>query len=183
MTQQHAEQCVQVLMTKPLSLVERAEEYGRAVHADQKRKYTGEPYAIHLQEVATLVRLTGAREEVEAAAWLHDSIEDQGATVADLAKLFGHQVARIVDEVTDRSQPSDGNRAARKAVDREWLSQASPEAKTLKLGDLISNTSSIVLHDPKFAKIYLAEKRLLLPLLVGGDINLMLWASTLADSR
>ena len=64
---------------------------------------------------------------------------------------------------------SDGNREARKKIDREHIAKASPEAKTIKLADLIHNTQSIVRHDPGFAKIYLAEKELLLKVLKEGN--------------
>jgi hypothetical protein len=40
---------------------------------------------------------------------------------------------------------------------------------TIKCADLISNTSSIVKHDPKFAEVYLEEKRLLLDVLTKAD--------------
>lgn len=39
--------------------------------------------------------------------------------------------------------------------------------------DLISNTSSIVQHDPKFSVVYLEEKRLLLDMLTKADPQLL----------
>lgn len=71
----------------------------------------------------------------------------------------------MVDMLTDVSRPEDGNRAARKKLDREHLAKATPEVKTIKLADLIHNTESIVAHDPKFAEVYLEEKRALLSVL------------------
>jgi hypothetical protein len=55
------------------------------------------------------------------------------------------------------------------AIDREHATTASPEAKAIKLDDLIGNTRSIVARDPTFAKVSLAEKRLLLGVLREGD--------------
>ena len=49
----------------------------------------------------------------------------------------------------------------------------------MKLADLISNTRSIVEHDPNFAKIYMAEKALLLKVLVRGNKELFAKASAL----
>jgi hypothetical protein len=71
--------------------------------------------------------------------------------------------------LTDVSKPTDGNRAKRKNMDREHIAKASLQAKTIKLADLIDNTRSIVEHDPKFAKVYLTEKALLLEVLREGD--------------
>ena len=57
---------------------------------------------------------------------------------------------------------------------------ATPEAKTIKLADLIDNTKSIVEHDPRFAKVYLEEKRLLLEVLKDGDETLWQQAHSFA---
>ena len=164
-------------------LVDRAEQYAKFRHGQNNhvRKYTGEPYAVHLKEVADMVADAGLRPEAVAAAWLHDTLEDTYATEADLREKFGDDVAKLVLEVTDVSQPQDGNRAARKAKDREHLANASPEGKTIKLADLISNSKSILEHDPNFAKIYLAEKAALLPHLTQGDKKLFEQASLQVD--
>jgi (p)ppGpp synthase/HD superfamily hydrolase len=82
---------------------------------------------------------------------------------------FGKQVAALVADLTDVSRFEDGNRQARKCIDREHTAKASPDAKTIKLADLIDNTRSIVAHDPDFAKVYLGEKRQLLKVLREGD--------------
>ena len=70
------------------------------------------------------------------------------------------------------SRPSDGNRAARKALDRAHLSQASPAAQTIKLADLLDNCPDICQHDEKFGRIFLAEASALLEVLGSGDPRL-----------
>lgn len=50
----------------------------------------------------------------------------------------------------------------------------SPDAKLIKVADIISNTSDIAEADPDFARVYLNEKRLLLPVLETKH-NLLLW--------
>lgn len=151
------------------NLIYRAKNFAERVHAEQVRKYTGEPYAVHLREVAGYCAEVGCRDEVVAAAWLHDSKEDQGITDTELRERFGDDVARLVEEVTDQSRPEDGKREVRKRIDREHVGRASSEGKTIKLADLISNTKSIAARDPHFAVTYLREKRLLLPLLTEGN--------------
>ena len=96
----------------------KAKNFAERIHREQVRKYSGEPYAVHLREVAGLCAEVGCRDEVIAAAWLHDAKEDQGVVDAELRELFGADVARLVDEVTDQSRPEDGNRETRKAIDR-----------------------------------------------------------------
>jgi (p)ppGpp synthase/HD superfamily hydrolase len=145
----------------------------------QVRKYTGEPYWHHCREVANMVWERTGDVYATQAAWMHDLLEDTQIKRLTIADRFGPKVAQLVGEVTDVSKPEDGNRAARKKLDREHLADASPLGKTIKLADMISNTRSIVAHDPDFAKVYLAEKRLLLPLLTGGDTDLYLRAEEL----
>jgi hypothetical protein len=85
---------------------------------------------------------------------------------------FGADIAALVGWLTDVSKPEDGNRAHRKAMDREHTAAAPAEAQTIKLADLISNSKSIMEHDPAFAKTYLEEKRLLLAVMTKGDRDL-----------
>ena len=147
----------------------------------QVRKYTGEPYITHPAAVVELVRSVPHTEVMLAAAWLHDTVEDTTATLTDIYEAFGKDVAQMVEMLTDISIPGLGNRAQRKAMDHEHTALASPEAKTVKLADLIDNTRSIVARDPKFARIYLQEKQLLLQVLREGDSTLWQVAFQLAD--
>ncbi len=163
-----------------MNIVRKAQVYAMAAHAavGQKRKYTSEPYIVHPAEVASIVaRVPGATEDMVAAAWLHDVVEDTGCTLTDIHIGFGADIATLVGWLTDVSRPEDGNRAKRKAMDREHTAEAPAEAQTIKLADLISNSRSIMQHDPEFARTYLEEKRLLLEVLTKGDPGLHAEAS------
>ena len=163
-----------------MNIVHKAQVYAMAAHASvqQKRKYTGEPYIVHPAEVASIVAsVPGSTPDMVAAAWLHDVIEDTGCTFTDVHMAFGIDIATLVGWLTDVSKPEDGNRAKRKAMDREHTAQAPAEAQTIKLADLISNSRSIMQHDPEFAKTYLEEKRLLLEVMTKGDRGLHAEAS------
>jgi len=159
--------------------VQKAYDFASAAHAGQKRKYTGEPYMVHPVEVMEIVRTVTRDEVMLAAALLHDVVEDTTHTIEDIRENFGQDVATLVDELTDKSRLEDGNRAIRKTIDRKNLEQASANAQTIKLADLISNTASIVEHDHKFAKVYLAEKKLLLQVLTKGESTLITRAKAL----
>jgi (p)ppGpp synthase/HD superfamily hydrolase len=156
-----------------IDLVLRAAKFAEKAHAGQTRKYTGEPYISHPRDVAWMVYAATSDDEATAAAWLHDVVEDCGVDPREIAALFGMRVAQLVEMVTDVSRPEDGNRRARKAIDRDHLARADATGQTIKLADLIDNTTSIVERDPDFAKVYLREKRELLEVLTKGDR--MLW--------
>jgi len=143
--------------------------FATQAHGDQVRKYTNEPYIWHPIEVAQILRANGFEGHIIAAALLHDVLEDTDVTVNQLRYEFPEEVVDLVVEVTDVSKPEDGNRAARKAIDREHLYQASPLGQTLKVADLMSNTRSIVERDPEFAKVYIHEKAALLAVLTRAD--------------
>jgi len=155
-------------------LVDRARVYATEAHQriNHRRKYNNEPYHVHLSAVAKLVASVTGDEEMVAAAWLHDTVEDTQATLEDVEAEFGVQVAEIVEELTDVSKPGDGNRVQRKQIDRMHLAQASKRAKTVKLADLIDNCKDITRHDPRFAQVYLAEMNSLLDVLQGGNEQL-----------
>ena len=155
--------------------VERARVFATAAHAavGQVRKYTFEPYIVHPTEVASIVATVPHTNEMLAAAYLHDTVEDTGVSIVDIQVEFGNEVASLVSWLTDVSKPEQGNRAVRKAIDREHTAMAPAAAQTVKLADLIANSRSILAHDPAFARVYLEEKRMLLEVLTRGDATLM----------
>jgi (p)ppGpp synthase/HD superfamily hydrolase len=155
-------------------LVAKASRYASAAHEriGQRRKYTLEPYHVHLEAVARLVGSVTDDAVMIAAAWLHDIVEDTPETLQDIEREFGADVMALVAELTDVSRPQDGNRAVRKSLDRARLSRASPRAKTIKLADLMHNCEDICRHNRGFGRVYLAEARALLEVLKEGDSRL-----------
>ncbi|MBB5409465.1 (p)ppGpp synthase/HD superfamily hydrolase [Paraburkholderia sp. HC6.4b] len=156
-------------------LIERARMFAIGAHTaiGQRRKYTAEPYSVHLEEVSSLVStVEGVTPDMVAAAWLHDTVEDTDVPLSLIETEFGVSIARLVRELTAVSGPNDGDRATRKALDRAHTAAASAEAHTIKAADLISNLRTVEARDPAFAKIYMAEKALLLEVLVRADAGL-----------
>ena len=139
-----------------------------------KRKYTGEPYNVHLAEVATLVQSVGGTKYQIAAAWLHDTVEDTWVRNWMIRVLFGWVVAEMVHGLTGASKPTDGNRKIRKEIDRIHYWKQPPRVKTIKLADNISNLTSVTEHDPRFAVTYFKEASTLLPGLVEGNLELFI---------
>ena len=149
---------------------------------DHRRKYSNQPYDVHLKAVADIVESVTDDPEMIAAAWLHDTIEDTPATFYDIEKSFGGNIARLVSELTDVSRPGDGNRATRKVIDRAHLSRGSSKAKTVKLADIIDNCQDICKHDQRFARTFLPEMILLMEVLTEGDKRLYEKATQLIKS-
>lgn len=148
-----------------MSPVDQAREFATLAHDGQYRKYTGEAYISHPIHVAGIVASVPHTSEMLQAALLHDVVEDTWVTQAEVSDRFGQTVSDYVDALTERY--IDGlNRAGRKAAYLEQLSKAPAEVQTIKMADIISNTASIVEHDPNFAVVYLKEKQALVDALV-----------------
>ena len=154
-------------------VVQRALEFATRAHEGQVRKYSEVPYINHPVQVMVIVSTVEHDDAMLAAALLHDVVEDTDHTIDDVRAEFGDDVAELVFALTDVSTMTDGNRQARKAKDRAHTAKGSPRAKTIKLADLISNSVDIRANDPDFAKIYMAEKLLLLGVLQEGDKTLL----------
>ncbi|RJF99000.1 HD domain-containing protein [Noviherbaspirillum saxi] len=158
--------------------------FAREVHKNQVRRYTGNPYSDHLAEVAGIVATAAhayphhMRDQMIAVAWLHDCVEDQGVQHHTLIEKFGMPIADGVRWLSDLEK---GNRQERKAASRARLARAPDWVQTIKCADLISNTSSIVKHDPTFAVTYLQEKRELLAVLTNVDMGLWHLAAAQAN--
>jgi GTP pyrophosphokinase len=86
-----------------LAAIEKAFRYAAERHSKQVRD-SGEPFMMHPLAVAGI--LAEMRMDVVSitTGLLHDVVEDTGATVADIAKNFGDEVAICVDGVTKLSK-------------------------------------------------------------------------------
>ena len=88
-----------------ISLIEKAYKLSYEAHKEQKRK-SGEPYIIHPICVAIILASLELDKETIAAGLLHDVIEDTVYTYDELSKMFGKDVAELVDGVTKLTQIS-----------------------------------------------------------------------------
>ena len=142
-------------------------------HKGQKRKYTDEDYISHPITVANLVDDYGGDGYMMFAALLHDVLEDTKVTHEEL-RVFLHEVfmvdvaediLKLVVELTDvftKESFPNMNRKLRKDHEARRLSWISDRAKLIKKADIDHNSESIEKHDPKFAKVFLEEKKNLL---------------------
>lgn len=166
------------------TLISRAKAFATHHHGaiQQKHKYTGEDYIVHPIEVSEIVALVTNDDAMIAAALLHDVVEDTPVNIEDIEREFGAEVSELVSGLTDVSTLADGSRKVRKEIDRQHTAKAGVRVHTIKLADLISNSRSIIRHDPVFAKVYIAEKKLLLEVLAGGNADLFLHATNIVKS-
>ena len=90
----------QTLTDEDKKLIRSAFDVAVDAHKDQRRK-SGEAYIFHPIAVAKIVASKIGLDAVSiAAALLHDVVEDTPYTLADIERMFGETVARIVDGLT-----------------------------------------------------------------------------------
>lgn len=135
-------------MASDVEKLARAAAFAAEKHTGQVRKGdAGEPYVNHVIEVAEmLARASGGRDiELVIGGLLHDTIEDTGATHAEVAAIFGVVVADLVAEVTDdKSLP----KAERKRLQVLHAAHKSSRARQLKLADKTSNLRALASSPP-----------------------------------
>ena len=86
-----------------LTLLRRAYDFAALRHGGQKRR-SGEPFLIHPLEVSRILADMRMDLVCIATGLLHDVVEDTAATVAEVEKGFGKEVAHCVDGVTKLSK-------------------------------------------------------------------------------
>lgn len=83
--------------------INRAYVFAMKAHGAQKRA-SGDPYFMHPLEVANILTDMHLDSATIITALLHDTVEDTEATLEEIEKLFGSEVANLVNGVTKLSQ-------------------------------------------------------------------------------
>ncbi|GAA3998031.1 bifunctional (p)ppGpp synthetase/guanosine-3',5'-bis(diphosphate) 3'-pyrophosphohydrolase [Sphingomonas humi] len=126
-------------------LINRAYVFSMKAHGSQTRA-SGDPYFSHPIEVAGILTDMKLDDETIVTGILHDTIEDTVATPEEVERLFGANVARLVDGVTKLSKieaQSENERAAENL--RKFLLALSGDIRVLlvKLADRLHNMRTL----------------------------------------
>jgi len=120
-------------------MIRKAAEFAKDAHEGVFRKGTKIPYIYHPMEVALLVAGMTRDQDVVAAAYLHDVLEDTPVTAQELGEAFGGRVLELVLAETEDKSLSWHER---KAHTIRHLPGASLAVKQLTLADKLSNMRS-----------------------------------------
>lgn len=136
------------------ALFEQALIYAENVHSSQKRE-SGEPYIIHPIAVASIVMGLGMDAASVTAAVLHDAIEDgENVTVDDVARIFGNEIAQLVDGVTKLTISGKQTYITKKQEQAENLRKlflaiaADVRVVIIKLADRLHNMRTLAYCNP-----------------------------------
>jgi GTP pyrophosphokinase len=126
-------------------IIRRAWEFCLLHHRGQLRA-SGEPYVLHPLEVAIVLAEMKLDSTAIAAGLLHDAVEDTPVTTADITRMFGEQVAHIVEGVTKLDKIQFANREDRQAESvRKMLLAMVTDVRVvlIKLADRLHNMRTL----------------------------------------
>jgi GTP diphosphokinase / guanosine-3',5'-bis(diphosphate) 3'-diphosphatase len=140
--------CTGVLAIRPgedLEPLRQAFEFARQRHSHQTR-VSGEPYMMHPIAVASILAERRMDSICLITALLHDVLEDTDATLEDIRRLFGDDVARCVNGVTKLSKIELSSRELRQAESvRKMLLAMVEDIRVIlvKLADRLHNLRTL----------------------------------------
>lgn len=150
-------------------LVRKALEFATEKHKGKMRKgENSKEYITHPINVAKLVlKYKGNSHHIDnlvAAAYLHDTLEDTDTTYYDLVKYFGTEVASLVSELTtDEDLKNEIGKTKYLAIKMKNMTDW---ALVIKLCDRLDNISDINKVDDKFRDKYINETLYLIEYLI-----------------
>lgn len=115
----------------------KALEFAMKAHKGQTRKRSDTPYIVHPIRVSLKVLLETNSEILATAAVLHDVLEDTKVTQTEMLVHFGHDITKLVQEVTDNVTLK-----AKLGKEAYWLktwADMSQQAKVIKFYDRLDN--------------------------------------------
>ena len=134
-----------------LRIIEKAYNYAKEKHFTQKR-ITGDDYITHPLNVAYILTDVNADYKAICAALLHDTIEDSDGSFQEIEKLFGYDIANLVECVTKINRinfNSDSEQMA--ANQRKILVGLASDVRVLiiKLADRLHNMRTLYVFYPE----------------------------------
>jgi len=121
----------------PLSdmLEEKAKKFAEKAHNGQTRWDGVTPYFNHLQDVNKLLKsfkFTMNNDLILTVGWLHDIIEDTDITIDEITKIFGEDVAYLVNEMTHKEDQSDEEYI-------RYVTNMTSDCMLVKMADILTN--------------------------------------------
>lgn len=110
-----------------MNIINKALEFALEAHAGQKDD-SGKPYIVHPIQTADILKFVTNDENLIAAAYLHDVLEDCDIDYKTLVNEFNEDVANLVKEVTKKSYNTFPNLKTQRGI-------------MLKFADRLSNIS------------------------------------------
>ncbi len=124
-----------------MRIEQKAKEFATKIHTGQYRKDGKTPYIKHCEAIVSLLKeIEIKNEDILAAAWLHDTVEDCKVTIKQIEQEFNSEIARIVKSLTRNANRQDY---------KERVRNADYAIQIIKLADTVHNCSELNLNLPE----------------------------------
>lgn len=134
-----------------MNIVDHARSQAREYHAGQVRDDGKDYFEAHLQQVVHILEQLTDDEDILAAGWLHDTIEDTEMTYEHLHDFFGKRIADLVMEVTQEGKKDSYGFYFPRLHSKEGI--------MIKMADRLSNISQMDGWDEKRQAHYLRKTK------------------------
>lgn len=134
-----------------MALIDKAYNVALKAHESQKR-ISGIPYILHPTSVACILAELGMDTQSIVAALLHDVVEDTSYTLDDITKMFGKEIALLVDGVTKLGKIPFSTQEEQQAENlRKMLIAMAEDIRVIiiKLADRLHNMRTIDCMKPQ----------------------------------
>lgn len=155
-------------------LLNRAYVFSMKVHGSQTR-HSGDPYFSHPLEVAGILTALKLDSATIATGLLHDTVEDTAASLEEVTKLFGDEVAVMVDGVTKLSLIELSSEETKQAENfRKFMIAMSRDIRVLlvKLADRLHNMRTLYHHPKEASRRRIAQETMDLYAPLAGRIGM-----------
>ena len=145
-----------------------------------KEKHQGQthgtrPFMMHLTEVVnTLHEFGHLDDDLTAAAWLHDVVEDTDVTIEEIYQEFGDRIGDLVDALTD----GPGKTRIEKKQKPYTTIPTVQGSVIVKLADRIANVRHTILEGPtaiRYKETYQREHKGFIAALLKPDEAVDMW--------
>jgi GTP pyrophosphokinase len=136
---------LELIKANPNGIIVKAYDFAKKAHLHQKR-LSGEPYFNHVLETANILASWNLDEITIAAGLLHDVVEDANVSLDELKKMFGEEIAFLVDGVSKISKIKYKQEDKRKVENmRKLIFALSEDLRVIfiKLADRLHNMRTL----------------------------------------
>lgn len=124
------------------NVIEKALMFATLAHSGQVRKAEPNmPAIVHPMQVAQILIENGADENVIAASFLHDVPEDTKYTLEDIRKIFGDDIANLVEIAIEKDKSKSWEERKKEKIEK--LKEKELREKLIPTADKISNIENL----------------------------------------
>ncbi len=156
----------------PNNILEKAIIFATKKHSGQTRKGNKTPFILHPMRVATIVYYLKKSVNINLITTmciLHDTVEDCGVSLAEIARRFGHNVAAGVAELTTNKAECDKIGKAQYLLNK--MLKMSSYTLVIKLADRLDNLRDMISLAPEKQQKTIADTTFILNGITGRKLS------------